>query len=80
MKKKFLLVGALLFASAYFAQAQDTTKATPASADPGLTIFGSVDTYYKYDFAGRKNANIATSFILYLCIISFSVVVRRSSK
>jgi len=62
MKKKFLLAGALLFASAYFAQAQDTTKATPASADPGLTIFGSVDTYYKYDFAGRKNANIATSF------------------
>ncbi|MFD1259035.1 porin, partial [Mucilaginibacter terrae] len=27
-----------------------------------LTIFGSVDTYYKYDFAGKKNANIATSF------------------
>jgi hypothetical protein len=62
MKKKFLLAGAFLFASAYFAQAQDTTKATPASADPGLTIFGSVDTYYKYDFAGKKNANIQTSF------------------
>ncbi|WP_345953135.1 porin [Mucilaginibacter sp. PAMB04168] len=61
MKKKFLLAGALLFA-AYASQAQDTTKATPATADPGLTIFGSVDTYYKYDFAGKKNANIATSF------------------
>lgn len=62
MKKKFLLAGAFMFASAYFAQAQDTTKATPASADPGLTIFGSVDTYYKYDFANRKAGNIATSF------------------
>lgn len=62
MKKKLLLASAFLLTSIYFAQAQDTTKVTPASADPGLTIFGSVDTYYKYDFAGKKNANIATSF------------------
>jgi hypothetical protein len=62
MKKNFLLAGAFLVASAYLAQAQDTSKVTPVPADPGLTIFGSVDTYYKYDFAGKKNANIATSF------------------
>lgn len=58
MKKKLLLAAALFAASTAFVQAQDTTKAV----DPGLTFFGSVDTYYKYDFAGRKNANIATSF------------------
>jgi len=62
MKKKILLAGAFLMASTYFVQAQDTTKVTATTADPGLTFFGSVDTYYKYDFAGRKNANIATSF------------------
>jgi hypothetical protein len=61
MKKSLSLLFACgLFAST--AMAQDTTKATPAPADPGLTIFGSVDTYYKMDFAGRKNANIQTSF------------------
>lgn len=58
MKKKFLLASAFLLASTYFVQAQDTTKV----ADPGLTFFGSVDTYYKIDFAGKKNANIQTSF------------------
>lgn len=58
MKKKFLLAGALFAATTMFAQAQDTTK----TADPGLTIFGSVDTYYKLDFAGKKNSRIGTSF------------------
>jgi hypothetical protein len=62
MKKKFLLAGAFLFASTYIAQAQDTTKAV----DPGLTFFGSVDTYYKADFNGRRPGtnmgNIGTSF------------------
>ena len=55
---KALLITSSLLLSGLFANAQDTTK----TADPGLTIFGSVDTYYKMDFAGKKNANIATSF------------------
>lgn len=56
MKKQFLLLS--LFASAVFAaKAQDTTK----KADPPLTIYGSVDAYYKYDFSGQKT-NIPTSF------------------
>ncbi|WP_158825418.1 porin [Mucilaginibacter lacusdianchii] len=60
MKTTFLLLSLLI--TGLTARSQDTTKTTPAPADPGLTIFGSVDTYYKYDFAGKKNANIATSF------------------
>lgn len=66
MKKKFLLAGAFIMASTYFVQAQDTTKTTATTADPGLTFFGSVDTYYKADFNGKRpgtNAgNIGTSF------------------
>jgi hypothetical protein len=62
MKKKLLLAAAFVLTTAYVSRAQDTTKATPASADPGLTIFGSVDTYYKIDGAGKRNANIGTSF------------------
>ncbi|OOQ61729.1 porin [Mucilaginibacter pedocola] len=58
MKK--LILPAILLAS-LTVKAQDTTK-----TDPPLTIFGSVDTYYKYDFSGHRNAagygNIPTSF------------------
>ncbi|MFA6083040.1 porin [Mucilaginibacter sp.] len=54
MKKKLLLLISLA-TFAYAAQAQDTTK-----ADPPLMISGSVDTYFKYDFA--KHGNIPTSF------------------
>jgi hypothetical protein len=57
MKKKFLLAGAFVLA-AFVARAQDTTK----TADPGLTFFGSVDTYYKLDLQNRKVSNIGTSF------------------
>ena len=39
----------------YVAKAQEAAK-----ADPPLTISGSVDTYYKYDFSGHNN--IPTSF------------------
>ncbi|MVN91085.1 porin [Mucilaginibacter aquatilis] len=62
MTKKLLLAGALFAAATTFVKAQDTSKVTPVPADPGLTIFGSVDTYYKMDFAGKKNSRIATSF------------------
>jgi hypothetical protein len=57
MKKKFLLL--LLSASAFSfaAKAQDTIKTTQ---DAPLTLYGSVDTYYKDDFSGH--ANIPTSF------------------
>jgi hypothetical protein len=37
-----------------------TVKAQDKPADPPLTISGSVDTYYKYDFSGHNN--IPTSF------------------
>jgi hypothetical protein len=37
-----------------------TVKAQDKPADPPLTITGSVDAYYKYDFSGHKN--IPTSF------------------
>lgn len=56
MKKKLLLLLSLA-TFAYAAQAQDTTKVV---ADPPLVISGSVDTYFKYDFA--KHSNIPTSF------------------
>ncbi|RCH55084.1 porin [Mucilaginibacter hurinus] len=49
MKRKLLLLS-LLSAAVFTAKAQDST----------LTISGSVDTYFKYDFADRKN--IGTSF------------------
>lgn len=54
MKQKFLLLIACSFI-ACAANAQDTSK-----ADPPLTLSGSVDTYYKYDFS--KHNNIPTSF------------------
>ncbi|MGK6351451.1 porin [Parapedobacter sp. DT-150] len=53
--KKIFIAGNLLLA-AFFVQAQDES----------LTISGSVDAYYKYDFSGYKNedglGNIPTSF------------------
>ena len=55
MKRKLLLFLSLA-ATVYIAKAQDATK----PADPPLTISGSVDTYYKYDFSGHQN--IPTSF------------------
>jgi hypothetical protein len=54
MKKKLLLL-ITLATFTYAVQAQDTTK-----TDPPLMISGSVDTYFKYDFA--KHGNIPTSF------------------
>ncbi|MDB5060978.1 MAG: hypothetical protein JWP67_821, partial [Mucilaginibacter sp.] len=54
MKMKLLLL-ITLATFAYAVQAQDTTK-----TDPPLVLSGSVDTYFKYDFA--KHSNIPTSF------------------
>ncbi|NHA04375.1 porin [Mucilaginibacter sp. HC2] len=57
MKKTALLL-CFFSIAAFTVKAQDTTKT--ATADPPLTITGSVDAYYKYDFS--KHANIPTSF------------------
>jgi hypothetical protein len=54
MKKKLLLLS-FFVATAYVASAQDSTK-----VDPPLTISGSVDAYYKYDFS--KHNSFPTSF------------------
>lgn len=58
MKKNFYLLVLLLFSGA-IAFAQDEEK-------PGLTISGSVDTYWKYDLSGYQSedglGNIPTSF------------------
>jgi hypothetical protein len=58
---KVLLSAAFLLTAA-FAQAQDSTK----TVENPLTISGSVDAYYKYDFSKFRNAaggsNIPTSF------------------
>ncbi len=53
MKLKFTLIAVLilLVRLTIFAQDEDS---------PGLTISGSVDTYYKYDFSGKSQ--IGTSF------------------
>ncbi len=56
MKKILLLSLITVSALTYKAQAQDAAK----PADPPLTITGSVDAYYKYDFSGHNN--IPTSF------------------
>lgn len=57
MKQKFLLICALAV-SGLAVKAQDTKP-----ADAPLVITGSVDTYFKYDFAGKKTStNIPTSF------------------
>ncbi len=58
MKQKFLLICALAV-STLATKAQDSIKVT---SDAPLVISGSVDAYYKYDFAGKKIANIPTSF------------------
>ena len=52
--KKLTLLSLLLVAGLFTAKAQDST------ATSALEISGSVDAYYKYDFA--KQANIGTSF------------------
>lgn len=56
---KKLILPAILSIAFCAANAQDTIKVT---ADAPLIITGSVDAYYKYDFAGKKAANIPTSF------------------
>lgn len=53
MKLKFTLLGIFLYIIGSAAMAQDEDS-------PGLTISGSVDTYYKYDFSG--SSQIGTSF------------------
>ncbi|EHQ26212.1 porin [Mucilaginibacter paludis] len=58
MKQKLLLICAFV-ASGFAVKAQDTIKVT---SDAPLVISGSVDTYFKYDFSGKKIANIPTSF------------------
>jgi hypothetical protein len=52
--KKILLLSLLALGAV-------TVKAQDKPADPPLTISGSVDAYYKYDFSGQK-MNIPTSF------------------
>ncbi len=60
MNKKLILI-ALFGATVFTAKANITlTDTTKIVADPPLTISGSVDAYYKYDFSGHKN--IPTSF------------------
>ncbi|MFD2866863.1 outer membrane beta-barrel protein [Mucilaginibacter antarcticus] len=51
--KKLLLVSLVAFGAL-------TVKAQDKPADPPLTITGSVDAYYKYDFSGHNN--VPTSF------------------
>jgi hypothetical protein len=58
MKSKLLLISAFT-ALGFAAKAQDTIKVT---SDAPLIISGSVDTYFKYDFAGKKIGSIPTSF------------------
>src|SRR6201994_1353892 len=67
--KKILLLISLFIVAVMAAKAKtaaiDTGKAAaaapaPAPPDPPLVLFGSVDTYWKYDFS--KTGNIPTSF------------------
>jgi hypothetical protein len=53
MKIKFTFLALLLHMAIFSVNAQDEDS-------PGLTISGSVDTYYKYDFSGQSQ--IGTSF------------------
>jgi hypothetical protein len=55
--KKVILLFSLLSIAAFTVKAQDTVKTT---SDAPLVVYGSVDTYFKYDFA--KHPNIQTSF------------------
>lgn len=54
--KKLITITTILALAGLTVKAQETTK----TVDPPLTITGSVDTYYKYDFSGHNN--IPTSF------------------
>lgn len=56
--KKNILLFVILLTGFSVVKAQDTVKTT---SDAPLVIFGSVDTYYKYDFA-NKGSQIPTSF------------------
>lgn len=56
MKKLIALFSILISGLTLACKAQDTAK----QADPPLTISGSADVYYKYDFSGHSN--IPTSF------------------
>jgi hypothetical protein len=49
--KKTLLLLSLFSIAAFTVKAQDTVKTT--SPDAPLVIYGSVDTYFKYDFANK---------------------------
>ncbi|MCR8557172.1 porin [Mucilaginibacter sp. BJC16-A38] len=57
MKKKLLLLVLAVSAFSFASKAQDTIKTT---GDAPLVVYGSVDTYWKYDFS--KHANIGTYF------------------
>jgi len=68
MLKKFFTLGAAM-AIFFVAKSQDSTKGT-------TTITGSVDGYYRYDFAGKGNnytsfTNSANSFELGMASIKF---------
>lgn len=56
--KKTLLLLSFFSIAAFTVKAQDTVKTT---SDAPLIIYGSVDTYYKFDFADR-GSQIPTSF------------------
>jgi len=62
MKKKFLLLLLVTSAFSYASKAQDTVKTT---ADAPLVLFGSVDTYYKYDFSGRNEIGFPSAGYTY---------------
>ncbi|MES2276309.1 MAG: porin [Bacteroidota bacterium] len=54
--KKIITITTILALAATITHAQEAAK----TVDPPLTITGSVDTYFKYDFSGHNN--IPTSF------------------
>jgi len=56
--KFFLLLIFSMLTCAFIVKAQDTVKTT---SDAPLVVYGSVDTYFKYDFANR-GSQIPTSF------------------
>lgn len=62
MKKKSLLLLLSLTAFGIAAKAQDTVKTT---SDAPLVLYGSVDTYYKYDFSGHNNIGYPTAGYTY---------------
>ncbi len=60
MIRKFFVAAALLLSASY-AQSQTDTAAEEAKKEPVLTVTGSVDAYYRNDFADVKT-NSYTSF------------------